>query len=81
MATALSTPAMRLQATEPAWELCTGGESVSDGTYNYFTAWYEIPACGDRPLLRVYVARLIVPLAVARSISDQAELTWKRFAH
>lgn len=81
MAVALQPPAIHMAAGEVDWLLISGGESVMEGDYNYFTAWCDFPATGDRPAQRVVVCRLVVPLTVAKQINADAKRIWDRANH
>lgn len=77
MVVALQPPAIVLTAEEPAWVLITGGESFSDGEFNYFEAWTDIPGKDGKRGQRFIVCRLIVPLHVAKEVRDQASRAWE----
>ncbi len=80
MGMAIPAPAI-MQAEEPAWLYVNGGESFSDETNNYFTAWLDMPSANGVAVERVVVCRLIVPLDVARRIRDQANRAWSKGGH
>ncbi len=81
MGMGIQAPAVTATAADVGWAFVNGGESFSDGTNNYFTAWFDTP-CGDGGIVRRHiVCRIVVPLDVARRIRDQATKVWTAGAH
>lgn len=81
MAVLAQAPAYVLQAEEPAWQFCTGSESITDGNYNYWTAWFDVPGGAGQPAQRYVVCRLIVPIPIAKQINEDARQMWGERTH
>ncbi len=80
MAVALQSPAI-LQVVDVAWTAVNGGESFSDQINNYFTAWLDVPGVEGLPDQRIIVAKLVMPIVVARECNGQAGKAFAKGGH